>query len=233
MTDELAKTTEEALSAQQVADYLGRHPDFFSDHVQLLEKLYVPHQRGSAVSLVERQTSLLRSRNEQLHGRLSELIEAARYNDGQFEKTKRMVLGLLESETLDDVAVAVEESLCRDFYGDETVLVLFSEQELGCNGLRVLSRGECSIVQPLIDTNLPSCGRLSEAMNRFLFQDAAVRVQSSAVVPLVKGETLGLLAIGSYDPNYFQSSQGTLFLSYVGEVLSRILARLLRQQRQG
>ncbi|MBR9885162.1 MAG: DUF484 family protein [Oceanospirillales bacterium] len=230
MTDELAKTAEEALSAEQVADYLGRHPDFFTEHVHLLEKLYVPHQRGSAVSLVERQTSLLRSRNEQLHGRLSELIEAARYNDGQFEKTKRMVLGLLEAETLDEVAVQIEESLCRDFYGNETVLVLFSENKLECNGLRVLSRGECSIVQPLIDTNLPSCGQLSEPMNRFLFQDAAVRVQSSAVVPLVKGETLGLLAIGSYDPNYFQSSQGTLFLSYVGEVLSRILARLLRQQ---
>ena len=64
-------------------------------------------------------------------------------------------------------------------------------------------------------------------MNRFLFQDQAVRIASSAVVPLVKGENLGLLAIGSYDPHYFQSSQGTLFLSYVGEVLSRIVASQL------
>jgi uncharacterized protein YigA (DUF484 family) len=47
----------------------------------------------------------------------------------------------------------------------------------------------------------------------------------------VKGDTLGLLAIGSYDPNYFQSSQGTLFLSYVGEVLSRIIFRILQGQR--
>jgi hypothetical protein len=86
-------------------------------------------------------------------------------------------------------------------------------------------------VQPLIETNLPSCGQLSEAMNRFLFQDRAVKVQSAAVVPLVKGDTLGLLAIGSYDPNYFQSSQGTLFLSYVGEVLSRIIFRILQEQR--
>lgn len=232
MTDELANTEQEQEipSAEQVVEYLSTHPDFFSGHTRLLEKLYVPHQVGTAVSLVERQTSLLRSRNEQLHGRLSEMIDAAKHNDSQFEKTKRMVLSLLEAETLDDVAVAVEESLCRDFYGDETVLVLFSEQELECNGLRVLSRGDCSIVQPLIETNLPSCGQLSEAMNRFLFQDASVRVQSSAVVPLVKGETLGLLAIGSYDPNYFQSSQGTLFLSYVGEVLSRVIARLLKQR---
>lgn len=229
MTNERTENAPQ-LSAQAVADYLSRHPDFFSEHTWLLEKLHVPHESGRAISLVERQTSLLRARNEQLRGRLSELIDAARYNDSQFEKTRRMVLGLLEAETLDEVAVALEESLCRDFYGDESVLVLFSETALDGNGVRVLSRGECSIVQPLIETNLPSCGRLADAMNRFLFQDAAVRVQSSAVVPLVKGDTLGLLAIGSHDPNYFQSSQGTLFLSYVGEVLSRVLATILNRQ---
>lgn len=235
MSDELTPTAASAdradagPSAAQVAEYLTAHPDFFTDHAWLLEKLYVPHERGTAVSLVERQTSLLRERNALLHGRLSELIDAARYNDGQFEKTKRMVLSLLESETLDEVAVALEESLCRDFFGDDTRLVLFSEQPLDVNSVRVLSKADCSIVQPLVESNLPSCGQLSEAMNRFLFQDNAVRVQSAAVVPLVKGETLGLLAIGSFDPHYFQSSQGTLFLSYVGEVLSRVLARNLRQ----
>jgi uncharacterized protein YigA (DUF484 family) len=214
-----------------VAEYLADHPDFFTEHTWLLEKLYVPHQRGTTVSLVERQTSLLRERNQQLHGHLADLIDAARHNDVQFEKTKRMVLALLEAWTLDDVAVAVEESLCHDFYGDETALLLFSERSLESNSIRTLARAEDSLVQPLIETNLPSCGQLSEAMNRFLFQERAVKVQSAAVVPLVKGDTLGLLAIGSYDPNYFQSSQGTLFLSYVGEVLSRIIFRILQEQR--
>jgi len=218
------------LSADQVADYLAHHPDFFTEHTHLLEKLYVPHQRGTTVSLVERQTSLLRERNQQLHGHLAGMIDAARHNDVQFEKTKRMVLALLEAWTLDDVAVAVEESLCRDFYGDETEVLLFSERSLGSNSIRTLARAEDSLVQPLIETNLPSCGQLSEAMNRFLFQERSVKVQSAAVVPLVKGDTLGLLAIGSYDPHYFQSSQGTLFLSYVGEVLSRVLFRVLQEQ---
>ena len=95
------------LSAEQVADYLASHPDFFTEHTWLLEKLYVPHQRGTTVSLVERQTSLLRERNQLLHGHLADMIDAARHNDVQFEKTKRMVLALLEACTLDDVAVAV------------------------------------------------------------------------------------------------------------------------------
>lgn len=230
MNDASEVLEQPALSADQVAEYLAQHPDFFTEHTWLLEKLYVPHQRGTTVSLVERQTSLLRERNQQLHGHMAELIDAAKYNDVQFDKTKRMVLALLEAATLDDVAVAIEESLCRDFYGDETELLLFSEKALKSNGIRTLARAEDSLVQPLIETNLPSCGQLSEAMNRFLFQDRSVKVQSAAVVPLVKGETLGLLAIGSHDANYFQSSQGTLFLSYVGEVLSRVLFRILREQ---
>lgn len=219
----------QSLSAMQVAEYLSNHPDFFSEHAWLLEKLYVPHQRGTAVSLVERQTSLLRERNQKLHGHLSELIDIARHNDIQFDKTKRMVLALLEAQTLDDVAIAIEESLCQDFYGDDARLLLFSEKPLNVNSLRMLSKADCSIVQPLIETSLPSCGRLSEAMNRFLFQENAPRVLSAAVVPLVKGDTLGLLAIGSFDAEYFQSSQGTLFLSYVGEVLSRVVAHILQQ----
>ncbi len=232
MNDASEVLEQPVVTADLVADYLAEHPDFFSQYTHLLEKLYVPHQRGTAVSLVERQTSLLRERNQQLHGHLSELIDAARYNDVQFEKTKRMVLALLEAWTLDDVAVAIEESLCRDFYGDETVLLLFSERSLESNSVRTLARAEDSLVQPLIETNLPSCGQLSEAMNRFLFQERSVKVQSAAVVPLVKGDTLGLLAIGSHDPNYFQSSQGTLFLSYVGEVLSRVICRILQEQER-
>lgn len=232
MNDASEVLEQPVVTADLVADYLAEHPDFFSQYTHLLEKLYVPHQRGTAVSLVERQTSLLRERNQQLHGHLSDMIDAARHNDVQFEKTKRMVLALLEAWTLDDVAVAIEESLCRDFYGDETALLLFSERSLESNSVRTLARAEDSLVQPLIETNLPSCGQLSEAMNRFLFQERSVKVQSAAVVPLVKGDTLGLLAIGSHDPNYFQSSQGTLFLSYVGEVLSRVICRILQEQER-
>jgi len=82
----------------------------------------------------------------------------------------------------------------------------------------------------LIASNLPSCGQLTQSENEFVFKQDAVKVQSCAVVPLVQGETLGLLAIGSFDPNYFSSSQGTVLLSYVGEVLSRVASRILHQQ---
>lgn len=214
---------------QQVAEFLAENPDFFSRHAHLLEKLYVPHETGAAVSLVARQTGVLREKNQQLRTHLSDLIDVARHNDVQFEKTKRMVLALLGCETLDDVAVAIDESLCGDFHGDATVLMLFGQADSGSENLRVLDADAVPLLGPLLETALPSCGRLVESQHTYIFREQAFRVQSAAVVPLVQGETLGLLAIGSYDPNYFQSSQGTLFLSYVGEVLSRVLSRILRR----
>jgi uncharacterized protein YigA (DUF484 family) len=219
------------ISEVAVADYLAQHPDFFTRHKPLLEVLTVPHDSGRAISLVERQTSLLRERNQQLTIHLSDMIDIARHNDAQFEKTKRMVLSLLDAATLDDVAVALEESLCRDFYGDETALVLFNDNPLSVNNLRILPRATAGVIEPLLTTNLPTCGQLQLIENRFLFEDAAVKVQSAAVIPLVKGHTVGLLAIGSYDPYYFQSSQGTLFLCYVGEVLSRVASRIMHEEQ--
>ncbi|MCP4595478.1 DUF484 family protein [Neptuniibacter sp.] len=218
------------LSEAQVAEFLQAHPDFFSRNAKLLEKLHVPHETGRAVSLIERQTTVLREKNQNLTAHLSDLIDIARHNDLQFEKTKRMVLALLEAETLDDIAVAIDESLCQDFQSDTTALVLFTEKPLDVNNLRLMLREDAGTISNLIATNLPSCGRLSEAENRFIFADESIKVQSAAVVPLVQGETLGLLAVGSYDPNYFSSSQGTVLLSYVGEVLSRVASRVLRLQ---
>ena len=217
------------ISEQQVIDYLKQHPDFFTGNEHLLEKLYVPHQRGNTVSLVERQTSLLREKNRELYDYLSDLVGVARENEIQFKKTKSMVVSLLEAETLDDVAVAVDESLCQEFHSDITSLVLFGPARDDVSNLHIMPREEASVIEVLADSSQTSCGSLSEMQNQFLFREHAFKVKSAAAVPLVKGETIGLLAIGSYDSEYFQSNQGTLFLDYIGQVLSRVVSHLLHR----
>ena len=219
-----------ALTREQVAIFLKSDPDFFIEHPYLLEVLAVPHDSGGAVSLVERQSSMLREKNKKLTLHLSDFCDAARHNDVQFEKTKRMVLALLDAQSLDDLGDALEESLCRDFYGDATSLILFADRELKVNNRRMMPREMAGLVEPLMLSNQPSCGNLSAAENHFLFAERAPMIQSAAVIPLVQGETIGLLGIGSYDSDYFQRSQGTMFLSYVGEVLSRVASRILQTQ---
>ena len=61
-----------------IADYLKSHPDFFERHPLILLSLKLPHRTGgSAVSLVERQVSVLRQRNAQLERQFKDLVAAA------------------------------------------------------------------------------------------------------------------------------------------------------------
>lgn len=216
-------------SEQQVVEFLESHPEFFARHQSLLQHLRIPHQRGGAISLVERQTEMLREQNREMRSQLHDLLDAARYNDLQFEKTKRLVLSLLEAETLDQLTDAIEEGLCQDFNGDMTRLVLFDQSaaNVGGNLKTVSMQAAKTEIAELIDNDWALCGNLSERQRQFLFDERADKVLSAAVVPLVKGNSLGLLAIGSFEANYFHSSMGTLFLNYIGEILSRVLARML------
>ena len=62
-------------------DYLEANLDFFERHSELLSSLRLPHISGDAVSLVERQISILRQKDRKMEYRLEELIEVARIND--------------------------------------------------------------------------------------------------------------------------------------------------------
>ena len=75
----------------------------------------------------------------------------------------------------------------------------------------------------------PVCGKFKAEQMHALFGDADI--QSASVIPLAKNKNskncYGIIAIGSYDPNRFRSDMGTLFLSLLGKVLTRILKRHL------
>ena len=72
---------DEELPEQAVHDYLAAHPNFFEGHANLLNSLQLPHAAGGAVSLVERQVSVLRQKDLKLEKQLKELIGIARAND--------------------------------------------------------------------------------------------------------------------------------------------------------
>ena len=56
----LASSEAVGLDEDSVAAYLSEHPEFFNKQEDLLAKLRIPHKSGGAISLLERQVSLLR-----------------------------------------------------------------------------------------------------------------------------------------------------------------------------
>lgn len=224
-----ANTNESSdLTADQVSDYLQQHPDFFNHHESLLTELSVPHHQAGTISLVERQTSLLRKENRQFKEQMAQLIDTARHNDVQFEKCRRLVVNMLEAHSLDELIVSLEEGLCQDFNGDVVQLVVFSEdKQLKANGLKVLTPAAAKEqLSTITDSDWAICGCLEDKQRQALFPNKSEQVMSAAIVPLVRGNNIGVLAIGSYQANYFHSGMGTLFLNYIGEVLSRVVYRL-------
>ena len=214
-----------ALDSESVAAYLRQHPEFFVDHEELIPELRIPHQPGEAVSLVERQVKLLRERNIEMRHRLSQLMDVARDNDRLFDKTRRLVLDLLDANTLEEVVSAIEDSLRHEFQVPFVSLILFSDSTLPV-GRSVSSAEAHQAIGGLLVAGKTICGVLRAHELEFLFgAEEGAKVGSAAVVSLNHQGQHGLLAIGSPDPQHYKSSLGTLFLSYIAEVLARVLPR--------
>lgn len=223
---------DEMLTASQIKDYLQTNPDFFEEHPDILQLISLPHESGVAVSLIERQVSLLRDRNQEMRERINSLLDAAKTNDKLFEKTKRLVVSLLESEDLATLVDTLSESLRTDFQVEFHSLILFGDQQSmpSCNTKVVGMDQANSQIGTLLRTNRPISGVLGSDELAFLFGDQSTDVGSVAAVPLSHGSTFGILAIGNSDPNYYRSSMGTLFLSYIADVLNRVAPKLLLEK---
>jgi uncharacterized protein YigA (DUF484 family) len=216
----------ESLEAAAVAAYLEAHPDFFVEHEELLPALRIPHQRGDTVSLVERQMKLLRDRNIEMRHRLSQLMDVARDNDRLFDKTRRLILALMDAASLEDVVMSVEDSLRQDFQVPFVSLILFGDNAMPVG--RWVTHAEAQVaIGGLLQEGKSVSGSLREHELDFLFgEEQRKQIGSTAVVALSHQGMHGVLAIASRDPQHYKSSVGTLFLSYIAEVMGRVLPRV-------
>lgn len=212
------------LGEEQVRNYLKQHRDFLERHPDLLDDLHVTHASGSAVSLVEKQVSVLRERNVDMRQRLTALTDNARHNDQLYEQTRRLVLALLEADSLAALQTAFLQSMQEDFDAEHASLILFGEGRSE-DGVRMETPERARIeIGGLLRGRGPLCGALRREELRFLFPKAG-SVGSAAVATLADQ---GLIAVGSSDANRYHSGMGTLFLQHVADVMVRLLPRLVR-----
>ncbi|WP_434560003.1 DUF484 family protein [Pseudomonas sp. Z5-35] len=212
--------------AAAVAAYLEAHPDFFVEHEDLLATMRIPHRRGDTVSLVEHQMKILRERNIEMRHRLSHLMDVARDNDRLFDKTRRLILTLMDASTLEDVVMGVEDSLRQDFQVPFVSLILFGDNAMPVG--RWVTHAEAqTAIGGLLTENKSVSGSLREHELDFLFgEEQRKQIGSTAVVAVAHQGVHGVLAIASRDPQHYKSSVGTLFLSYIAEVTGRVLPRV-------
>lgn len=225
-----------ALTDELVAEYLSQNTDFFTKNPQSLLDLKISHQSGTAISLVERQMSVMRETNKELRIRLSKLMDIARENDGHFENTKKLAVSLLDTlsgpKDFDLIMSIFDESLRKYLAADEYTLIIFDKpintrhDHLKCSSTKESQKH----IRKLIDSEKSTCGTLSGDELSYLFEKQSTLIASTAYIPLRYKQFKGLLVIGSFKQNHFHKGMGTLFLDYLSDIISRVCFQHLTTQ---
>jgi hypothetical protein len=222
----------EELSERAVHDYLAAHPDFFEKHSSLLGSLDLPHAAGGAISLVERQISVLRQKEIRHEKQFKELIDVARANDLLSAKIHELTIQLFAAHDLKTTIIALEEGMRSGFSADQAVLVIFGDpddfSDIRANRFfRVIAK-ESEALNPFktfLAGNSARCGQIRDAQRDFLFQDGAEEIGSTALLPLNNGSDIGFLAIGSADADRFHPGMSIDFLTRLGDLVAGALGR--------
>jgi|WetSurMetagenome_2_1015567.scaffolds.fasta_scaffold299059_2 uncharacterized protein len=213
----------QGLSEQTVAEYLRRHPEFFMRNESLLTKVRIPHHTGSAVSLIERQLSVMRDENQQLQRQLEHLISAAKRNETLLQQIQRTVNAVLNTENLDNFFEILYSQIALNFRTDAVTVRLFSGID------RISHRPEFedydahtfALFERVLASNRPMCGQLSNAQAVYLFPND--QIGSAVLIPLGTPEPQGILALGSTNVSRFFNGMSTDLLAFLGDQVSRIL----------
>jgi uncharacterized protein YigA (DUF484 family) len=211
------------MNADDIERYLRTHPQFFDQHPELLESISVPHPYGGrAIPLAERQTVALREKAKLLEVRLAELLRFGEENDALSEKVHRLSVALAGAKDFPSLAASLYFHLREDFAVPHVALRIWGREGLG-------GAPEADAVDPALRDKAeamgaPQCGQAAGNPFLALFRDAQEHVRSVALVPLGQTRTIGLLGLGSEDPQRFYAEMGTLYLRRIGELTAAALA---------
>lgn len=210
---------QDELSAAAVARYLKNNPNFFQAYPDVAANLQIPHETGEAVSLMQYQARVLRDKNQTLHKRLQQLVDNARRNDRLFDRTRTLILEIMDADNLDALDAALQSAMRSLYSVDQACLILFVPVS-GSNVRQVLDAETHQQMCLPFGNKHAFCGQLDSPLMAQYFSDKS-RVGSMAACML--DNHYGIFALGHNDAQYFKSSMDTLFLDFVGEVLSRRL----------
>ena len=222
--------TPTTLDDSAVIEFLSGNPDFLIKHPELLEVLEVSQGVTGATSLLERQVSLLRGKNNNLESQLENLITAARSNEQIMKRLQHLTLELLRADSLDMLLSTCQDVLRGEFNADFVSFRLFQDKPgTDMPGLHFVKSNHAMMIalRGLIDDMKPVCGPCPEEQLNFLFRENGSRIKSVALIPLQCDHSIGLLALGSLEEERFNTSVGTVFLSHLGELIATTIAQHL------
>jgi len=232
------------LTDQDVLRYLTTNPEFFVVNQDILPRLRIPHESGAAVSLIERQVSVLRGKCGALENSLRDLIAVARENENLHQRLHLLIQDVISAPTLSKIVGLTRSSLQENFHADDVQLLLIAKKPTQAlkpkakiasstttrkrkpkviEGLQVVAHDDdrLALFSQLFESGETCCGLPGTAQLEALVGDDYSGIASAAIIPLYHERQLGVIMLTSRDESRFASGKGVMFLNQLGELLSR------------
>ena len=220
-----------AITEDELANYLANTPDFFERHAELLANVQLssPHSTR-AVSLQERQATLLREKIKLLELRIVEMMHHGSENVALSDKLLRWAITLFLATDPLALPAQIAAQIGELFAVPQVAIKVwgvapaFAKADFAAGVSDDAKLFASSLMEPFcgINTGFEVVSWLADPM----------AATSLAMLPL-RGDSMsgrspafGLIVLASPEAKRFNSSLGTEFLAQIGELASAALSRL-------
>lgn len=221
------------ITEDDIAQFLTNTPGFFERHAEVLASVQITSPHGArAVSLQERQAEMLREKIKGLEQRIMEMVRNSTENAAIANKVHQWTGSLLQVRDPFDLPQAVVDGVRTLFDVPQAAVRVWevAAPYIDADFTQGASDDARAFASSL---TMPFCGpNLGFEPAAWLANEAGEPAQSLALLPLRAGAidsatpAFGLLVLGSQDPQRFDATMGTDFLSRMAELASAALLRL-------
>ena len=219
------------ITEDDIANFLVNTPDFFERHAELLAtvQLSSPHS-ARAVSLQERQASLLREKIKSLEHRIMDMIRNGSENAMLSDRLMNWAGSLFRVNDPLRLPDLLAEQIAEHFSVPQVAIKVWDVAPVFAQA--AFASGVSEDVK-LFTSSLtePFCG-VNTGFEAASWRAEPLSASSLAILPLRDGPiggsvpAFGLLVLASPDAQRFNSTMGTDFLASIAELASAALSRL-------
>ncbi|MEI8029491.1 MAG: DUF484 family protein [Comamonadaceae bacterium] len=219
------------ITEDDIANYLANAPDFFERHAELLAavQLSSPHSHR-AVSLQERQATMLRDKIKALEHRIMDMVRHGNENLAFADKLLRWACTLFSVVDPQALPDCIASEIQTQFSVPQVAIKVWdvAPQFAHANFANGVSDDAKLFASSLVE---PFCG-VNTGFESARWLADPLAATSLAILPLRSGTAastapaFGLLVLASPDAHRFHSTMGTDFLARIAELASAALSRL-------